>query len=235
MHPTNEPSRYCMSKAMYNQYKNDPIFISFLTFGRILNSINYCRNTLIAIKPGASKPSEIRATQNYFFFICGILHEGINELRKSKNIYKDFEIYKTKTTLYLKKVNHFDKAVLGKIRKKTAYHYDKECFQKSINSLSLDEYTLLLSSDKSYDGTYYMLSDIIALNILFDDIKDEKGTLIFIEQIASNIKSYTDEFVAIVSEIMTESINKMGWFPEGPQSNTGSSIYLAKDGETRAT
>jgi len=213
-----KPTQYVMTKFMYDHYKNEPLFVTFLTFGRILNSINYCRNTLVNIKPGNNKPSDIRATQNYFFFMCGILHEGIRELQKNKILFKSFDTYKSKVAIYLKKVANFDKTILGTIRDKAVFHLDNKDFYDSIQTLDLNEYELITSTDKSYGETYYILSDLIALNILFMNMNINKNNeLEFLDRLVSDLKTYSDEYVVIVSDIMKEAIDKMGWLSDNVQ------------------
>ncbi|MBU2463190.1 MAG: hypothetical protein KJ844_03770 [Candidatus Edwardsbacteria bacterium] len=171
---------------------------------------------MVSIKSGDNKPSDIRATHNYFFFMCGILHEGIRELQKNKILFKSFDTYKSKVAIYLKKVATFDRTILGTIRDKAVFHLDNKDFYNSIQTLDLNEYELVTSTDQTYGETYYTLSDLIALNTLFTNI-NKNNELEHLERLISDLKTYSDEYVVIVSDIMKEAIDKMGWLSDNVQ------------------
>jgi len=197
---------------MYNKYKNDPLFTYLLTFARILNAIHFCRYSLTNLEYTSSKPSEIRSDINSFFFACGVLHEGIDVLRKSSNLFKNFSTYKNNVPLFLKKTKSFNNTILSKLRNEAVFHYDNLAFQKTIQTLELDEYEFSISLGKTRGSIYYSLADQIALNTLASGLKTKEEEDTFTKRVANNIVKYTDEYVNIVTALMTEVIDELGLF-----------------------
>ena len=159
--------RVVIPRDQFEKIRSDNRLPELLRLGRVVNSLNYCIESLL--NSAGDSPAKMRQNLNSFLFTCGALHEGIDFAGKLDKHFRGIDAFRDGFGKLLRdrQTKRLRDGLLRSFRNKVVFHYD-DFATDILKIIDWPEYVFMSGADSKSMGAYYNLSDELAINFVLE-------------------------------------------------------------------
>lgn len=202
------------SKAAFDSVKTDERFLCLLTLARFVNALRFCQKAGIDGHK-STRYAGARSTVNSFLFSASILYEGFILVEKLATHFRDVDSFKNGFGVLLrdKKVRSIRKTVLGRMRNKFVFHFDRDVAKEALANFELPEYKFASGVGKAAGEMVFVLADEAVLNYLLQPAYGEGNDSLEkrYKEILQDTAEVMGKFLEASEKLMGDVLKDMGF------------------------
>lgn len=203
------------TKENFQKVKSSQSFWTILTLARIANALSFC-NVSALEAGGGDSPSAKRARSNAFFFASSVLYEGLKVAKTLGEHFGDLKAFRDGfgTLMSERTTKVIQKEILGPMRNRFVFHFEKEEIRKALQEVSLPSYVFASGYGETRRQVYYSLADAAVFLYLYSAQERKEDFDSFTEKTIVAITDLMFKFCDASEQLISEVLNQMGWMVE---------------------
>jgi len=197
--------------------RGDPRFQRLLTLAQIVNSIRFAQSAAVD-RRGDDSPASDRQRAESFFYLAGVLDEGLNFAERLGEHFRDLSAYKGIVAL-LKEAAPLRPGLLDRLRNQAVYHKDDVCAGTGLARIRNPDYVFAASDSRRAGDVYYELADHAFFAFMLEaEVTEFRPAF---REAISRVVSLADGFATAADRLLAEELRRIGAAPEKLDTKRG--------------
>jgi hypothetical protein len=209
------PWRIVADATTFEACRHDPAFHRLVKVAHIVNSLRFAEGAAFD-RLNDETPAATRQRAGSYFYLAGILDEGLNFAERLGQDFRTFKTYEEGFRELLKdpEVRALRSGLLDRLRNQAVFHNDDIVTSSTIPELQLNRYVFAAGETQRMGDVYYALADIAVMSFAIGHELPNENFNAALERALRSVVELSKRFAVATDQLIGEVLNTYGWVLE---------------------
>ena len=199
-----------LDEGKLNKLRCDPRFHRAMTLAHILNSLRFAQAAAFGW-PDQDAPAATRQRAGAFFYLCGLLDEGLNFAQHLGQHFRELQAYGAlKELLAESDTKALRAGLLDRMRNNAVFHNNEEVVSSTIPKIEMPGYEIVSAQGNRQIDIYYPFADAAYFAFTVGDVDPSMSFQAVLGEALSKVLALSTSFAAAAEGLLTEELLRLG-------------------------
>ena len=198
-------------RERFESLRGEESFRQALALGRFLNSFRFVEDSFL--QGLRDQPAGVRQRITGFFFLAGILYEGLELIKRMAKHFRNFDAWKREMGPILQDPL-FDRLFaksLQPLRNQAVFHFTEDSVVEPLRHCDLDELVFVAGFEERRGEVFYELSDLLALDLFVNEHGSADKQLTQAEVLMARTTKLAIQLADVAEAVLNEYVQSNGF------------------------
>ena len=198
-------------RERFESLRGEESFRQALALGRFLNSFRFVEDSFL--QGLRDQPAGVRQRITGFFFLAGILYEGLELIKRMAKHFRNFDAWKREMGPILQDPL-FDRLFaksLQPLRNQAVFHFTEDSVVEPLRHCDLDELVFVAGFEERRGEVFYELSDLLALDLFVNEHGSADKQLTRAEVLMARTTKLAIQLADVAEAVLNEYVQSNGF------------------------
>ncbi len=195
----------------FEALRGEESFRQALALGRFLNSFRFVQDSFL--QGQRDQPAGARQRITGFFFLAGVLYEGLELIKRMARHFRNFDAWKREMGPILQD-QLFDRLFaksLQPLRNQAVFHFTEDSVVEPLRHCDLDELVFVAGFEDRQGELFYELSDLLALDLFIDEYSSTVQQLNRAKALMERTTKFAIQLAGAAEAVLNEYVQSNGF------------------------